>query len=249
MKEMFIQNGFDEFMSKPIDTVILNTILEKFIPKHKQKKGEEFIKNTVEQSHLHLPVIEVGGLDVAKGIRQVNGSIEYYYEILITFCEDVKERLDGISKCLDDGDLSGYTTLVHAIKSAAVNIGADKLSEMAFSLEKAGHIDDLLFIKANNAEFIKTLSLLVDDIKRALASLNTDGYDEELSEVVVFELALLKVALINMDAGEIYPTVDRLIEMKLSHKLKTVIRQISKHIMAVEYDDALAIIDSMLKSM
>jgi CheY-like chemotaxis protein len=36
-KEMFIENDFNDFLSKPIDTVKLNAILEKWIPKAKQK--------------------------------------------------------------------------------------------------------------------------------------------------------------------------------------------------------------------
>jgi len=246
MKEMFLQNGFDDFMSKPIDTIVLNTILEKFIPRIKQIRGDVYTENTVEKDWLQLPVIEIRGLDVAKGIRQVNGSIEYYYEILITFCEDVEERLKGIKKCLEDGDLSGYTTLVHAIKSAAINIGADKLSEIAYTLEKAGQTNDLQYIEVHNTEFTKMLSLLVNDIKNAFTSFSTDGNDEEQHELLVSELTLLKAALIEMDAGEIFPTLDRLIEMKLSEELKTVIRQISKNVMTVEYDDALVLIDSLI---
>jgi CheY-like chemotaxis protein len=36
-KEMFLKNGFNDFLSKPIDTIKLNTTLEKWIPKEKQK--------------------------------------------------------------------------------------------------------------------------------------------------------------------------------------------------------------------
>ena len=39
MKEMFIENGFDDFLSKPIDTKKLNLLLEQFIPKEKQLRG------------------------------------------------------------------------------------------------------------------------------------------------------------------------------------------------------------------
>ena len=38
MHEFFLENGFDDFMSKPIDVVKLNSILEKWIPKEKQLK-------------------------------------------------------------------------------------------------------------------------------------------------------------------------------------------------------------------
>jgi CheY-like chemotaxis protein len=38
-KEMFMENGFNDFLSKPIDTVKLNAALEKWIPKDKQKSA------------------------------------------------------------------------------------------------------------------------------------------------------------------------------------------------------------------
>jgi len=41
-KEMFIQNGFNDFMSKPIDADKLNEVLEKWVPKQKQKAQEIF---------------------------------------------------------------------------------------------------------------------------------------------------------------------------------------------------------------
>ncbi|MCL2042534.1 MAG: response regulator [Treponema sp.] len=37
-KEMFLENGFNDFLPKPIDTIMLNMMLEKWIPKSKQKK-------------------------------------------------------------------------------------------------------------------------------------------------------------------------------------------------------------------
>ncbi|MCL2010498.1 MAG: response regulator, partial [Synergistaceae bacterium] len=40
-REMFLQNGFDDFLSKPVDIVSLNAVLEKWLPKEKQKKLED----------------------------------------------------------------------------------------------------------------------------------------------------------------------------------------------------------------
>ena len=38
--DMFIENGFNDFLSKPIDTAELNTILEKWLPKEKQESKD-----------------------------------------------------------------------------------------------------------------------------------------------------------------------------------------------------------------
>jgi CheY-like chemotaxis protein len=40
-REMFLENSFDDFLSKPIDTVALNGLLEKWIPREKQKKYDQ----------------------------------------------------------------------------------------------------------------------------------------------------------------------------------------------------------------
>jgi len=44
MREFFLENGFDDFMHKPVDTVKLNSILEKWIPKDKQLKQNALLE-------------------------------------------------------------------------------------------------------------------------------------------------------------------------------------------------------------
>jgi CheY-like chemotaxis protein len=246
MKEMFLQNGFNDFMSKPIDTTVLNTILEKYIPKYMQTGAVEVVNPAAAKERPRLSALQIKGLDTAKGIRQIGSSAEFYNEILATFYEDGKERIIGINKCLETGDLSGYVTLVHALKSAAANIGADKMFEIAHALETAGYKKDIAFIEANNGHFIETFTQLLNDIDGALSSLSANGNGEALSEQLLSELDCLKAALTQMDAGVIYPTINRLMEMKLHNKVKTVVRQIWKHIMSMEYDEAFALIESFV---
>jgi len=41
MREFFLENGFSDFMSKPVDVLKLNAILERWIPQEKQRKPQE----------------------------------------------------------------------------------------------------------------------------------------------------------------------------------------------------------------
>jgi CheY-like chemotaxis protein len=43
-KEMFLENGFNDYLSKPIDTVKLNAVLERWIPKAKQESAGSIVK-------------------------------------------------------------------------------------------------------------------------------------------------------------------------------------------------------------
>ena len=38
MREFFLENGFNDFMSKPVDVVKLDSVLENWIPREKQIK-------------------------------------------------------------------------------------------------------------------------------------------------------------------------------------------------------------------
>ncbi len=48
IKEMFLASGFNDFLSKPIDTIKLNAVLAKWIPKEKQEKLDGIVeKNSI----------------------------------------------------------------------------------------------------------------------------------------------------------------------------------------------------------
>jgi len=166
MTEMFLSNGFNDFLSKPIDIVLLNTILEKWIPKEKRAGSADKAANTNESG---LPAIEIEGLDVKKGFHLTGGKIEYYYETLAAFYEDGLERIMEIKKCLDTGNLDLYTIHVHALKSASASIGSDKIPEAAYLLETAGKTNDLAFIEANNESFLLELKQLLNHINNTLS--------------------------------------------------------------------------------
>jgi len=58
MREFFLENGFDDFMHKPVDTVKLDSILEKWIPKDKQLKQNVLMTNHDEAPVLANPLLE-----------------------------------------------------------------------------------------------------------------------------------------------------------------------------------------------
>jgi CheY-like chemotaxis protein/nitrogen-specific signal transduction histidine kinase/HPt (histidine-containing phosphotransfer) domain-containing protein len=171
VKEIFLQNGFDDFLSKPIDTVQLNTILEKWIPNDMQTRRSARIGDdeVVSDKSPLSPGLALDGVDIAKGIRQSGGTLDFYFETLGVFYEDGTEKKSVISSCLENDDLPLYMTHAHAIKSAAASIGADMLSSMAYDLEMACHRGDIAFVRANNGGFMALLDRLLDDISRVLS--------------------------------------------------------------------------------
>jgi len=249
MQEMFLQSGFNDFLSKPIDTVKLNTVLEKWIPKDKQIDSSMKNEKAVNTNELPPVTITIEGLDTKRGIRLSGGTVEYYFETLAAFHEDGQERKNEICKCLNGNDLPLYAIHVHALKGASANIGADELSKAAYDLEMAGRRGDLTFIESNNDHFQTMLEQILDNISNVLSThgTNSDQADALETEQFKAELAKLKAVLADMDFEAINSTVDALLKLARTDNVKTAVRNISKHILLFEYEEAEALIESLLQ--
>jgi CheY-like chemotaxis protein len=138
--EMFRQNGFDDFISKPIDIRQLNAILNHYV--RKKEMSEEYAGHEVtvpENAGISPKLIEVFLRDGAKAIPV----------------------LEGLGK----DDMKLFVTTAHAMKSACANVGNAELSEIAKGLEAAGREDNTAYIEATTPGFIEKLSAFLQEIK------------------------------------------------------------------------------------
>lgn len=165
MHRMFIEEGFQDFMAKPVELSVLERVLERNIPKNKIQKVETAAEvsepetDKTESTELYLEDI-----DVKKGI-QYCGGIENYIEVLRIQCEEGRNNQDKLQNYFTERDLNNYTILVHAIKSSSKSIGADRLSQIAKSLEAAGKAQDWEYITANHQELLKEQNRILNIIE------------------------------------------------------------------------------------
>ena len=246
MKEMFLSNGFDDFMSKPIDLTKLSSVLENFIPKEKRKAYIDNRNFSTSSSSL----FNIKGLDIDKGILLTGGTPEYYLETLATYYNDGQERLTEIMDCYKEKNISMFITSVHALKSASANIGAGDLSEAAYTLEMAALQEDMKNLDASIDKFCSMLKDILENIHGALQAHSLelkskgDMIDPEELKTMLTEL---KTALENFDIDGINQSIDRLLHSKLTDVTVSAIREISKHTLVAEYDEAIKLIDTLLQ--
>jgi CheY-like chemotaxis protein len=165
-KEMFLSNGFNDFLSKPIDTVKLNTILERWIPLEKKKRTA--VKNdTVPavQEGGDGQNIDIEGLDVKKGIVMTGGKTAFYHHILVLFRKDAEDRLPLLQTVPEANALLPFITQVHALKGTSASIGATEVSALAAGLEAAGKAGDTVLIEKQLPVFAERLVRLIEGIR------------------------------------------------------------------------------------
>jgi signal transduction histidine kinase/CheY-like chemotaxis protein len=174
MKEMFLEKGFNDFLSKPIEIAKLDEMMTKWVPKEKQIKPECAVKCENRESGAS---ITISGIDTAKGMAMTGGTLEGYKKVLTSFRKDALDRLFNLAAVPAEDGLPGFTTHVHALKSAAGTIGAEKLSQEAAELEAAGKAGDISSITEKLPGFYEHLKETADGIGAALAAQTENSED------------------------------------------------------------------------
>jgi HPt (histidine-containing phosphotransfer) domain-containing protein len=246
-RDMFIENGINDFLAKPVEIQKLNAILEKWIPKEKQQRKE---KNSGQEETERETMPGIPGVDVDAGLANTGNSVAMYKKILSAFCADADSRISRIEESSQAEDLSLYTTLVHALKGASRSIGAAAFGDQAALLEDAGRSGNRALIKAETDRFLKSLSRLKNHISAALEEKPPPDFRENGNEdkagYSALNLDALKNALLAMDTGAVNDQLQSYTSLELDGAAKAFLNEIEQHILLFDYDKAVAKIDEVL---
>lgn len=160
VEEMFISEGMNGFLAKPIDSDKLCGIMQKFIPRAKQilsAEPAEPAKTAVRTG------IAVSDIDADKAAERLGGEA-IYRELLTAVCGESEVKAQRLEKMLAEGDFRNYLIEVHSLKSTAANIGAQKLSERAAEHEAAAKSGNYDFIRSDGEQLIVEYRKLIDEI-------------------------------------------------------------------------------------
>jgi len=246
MRELFIENGFNDFISKPIDVSKLDEMLDRWIPKEKR---EEKRGNRDSDPHSLLP--KIPGIDTAKGVDKTGGTAAAYMGVLSLFCKDARDRLPFLQKTQEADTMSAFITQVHALKSALASLGADEISAEAADLETAGKTADMAFIREHLPAFAQRLTELVKNIQDALEQNKPEDHDISRSLFPVPRSPLfneLAGALSSQKISEIKRILNMLDQQTQDSRVKEILEKISNQVFMADFDSALKIIDEALNA-
>jgi CheY-like chemotaxis protein len=247
MRDMFLANGFNDYLAKPIEIPKLNEIMERWIPEEKRVKHEYRPRDPATQSSF---AVEIEGIDTSRGLFMTGGTVEGYIKVLETYCQDAEKRLEILSSPPGENGLASFTIQVHALKSASASIGADEMSRMAAELEEAGKNGDVDFITKRLAAFNENLSALVEGIKMSLAESARMDEGEENTSASGFafheKISRLRNALLAENVGEADAILEELEAMPASTKTKETLAAIADLVLTSEFEAAAGVIDERI---
>jgi len=181
-KEMFMREGFDAFLAKPIEVFELERTLRKVLPKSMLTEEEQeaaVLDSDVSDAQKTGVSLSEFGIDEKTGLRYTSNDREFYEQLLIQYANDAAGKIQNADKLLTEKDYKNYEILVHAIKSSSKMIGAMELSEKALALEKAAEALDIDTINAGHAGAMELFRTVAEGIKKCMSGTETPTEEED----------------------------------------------------------------------
>ena len=210
-KQMFISEGFDGFVSKPIEIEELERTMKRVIPADLisfvseeemdadtinalNEKSENDIVDASTEIEESLDSIKDKlarlGIDIETGLMYCGGDTDLYDELILQFAEEASDKRKKLRAFYNDKDMKNYEIIIHAAKSTSKMIGAGELSDDAMKLERAAHDFDMSYIDENHLRVIDNYKKITDGILEAYGKNKADEVelpDSDSDEVMEFE--------------------------------------------------------------
>ncbi|MBR5967709.1 MAG: Hpt domain-containing protein, partial [Lachnospiraceae bacterium] len=225
-----IAAGFDDYLTKPIDSLKLEEMIAKLLPPEKIMSVSAAEEEAGESEDLNderlAPMKTIAEIDLQEGVKN-SGSVDAYLPLLKIFFESIDAKADEIEGFYNERNIKDYTIKVHALKSSARLIGATAFAETAQALETAGKDGDEAFIDEHTEQFMKSyrnfkellkcmFTASADDADKpeADADMMEGVFDEIRSSAECMDCDALEVIFEEMDNYRI-PEADRDLFAKL----------------------------------
>lgn len=166
MEKMFMEQGFADYLTKPVDGKLLEEACVKYLPAHKvmlivkADMGETDVKESEEENIVsaegvidinHVKTIE--GLDFEFALSQCMGDEDFYLDILGDYCK-LSQR-DELQSKYESEDYDSYRVLVHALKSNSRIVGFSDLGNQAEAQEMALKRQDMDYVLKNHVPLME----------------------------------------------------------------------------------------------
>jgi len=235
--EVFLENGFDGYISKPIDIRQLNSTLNKLV-------RDKYPPEVVESARQQASVI------AEKAAVKEESSIDP--ELRAIFARDAENAYARINMIFTNSfrradDVRQYVIDVHSMKSALAHIGETDLSALARKLEMAGRANEIQTLISETPAFLESLKKTIEKLKPK----DDDPIfkiSEEDKAFLAEKMLVIQNACDNYDEATADSAITELGQKKWPFFIKEQIYAISMHLLHSEFENASAAAKNYLEN-
>lgn len=240
MQAMFLVEGMNDFVAKPIELEVIVDKIKQWLPSKKIKKIESVgEKKWQRQERLNRIAegIVIPKLDVTAAMN-LAGSENLFWQILREYAKSIPRKTKLIRQRFEEKNWKNYTIEAHALKSFSKQVGAMELSELAAKMEQAGNRNDIEFILAHHEEMLQKYQAYEPILEKYLESpaevikLKED-YD---GEAALRLLESMEEAIDNLNMDAMDDVVEQLEKMTLPEEQEQYFVQIKEAVEGLDVE-------------
>ncbi len=190
-KDMFMAEGFDGFVPKPIETAELERVLKHVLPRtcytyeaeekesvaykdlellnykymdEAYSRADEELNTSLSGERKDDKYKDLRSLSVntMAGLRYCKNDRDFYDELLMEYARDRNSKAEELERLYQEGEWDEYKIRIHGVKSTSKMIGASNLFERAKLLEDAAGAHDTELLKKEHPDFMPKYIQLMD---------------------------------------------------------------------------------------
>ncbi len=255
-KEMYLSEGFNGFLSKPVVASKLEEVIKENISprlfEHAPDKGErekkEKLAKAAEEDLGELPII--GGIDWNYAMAHL-----YQKDLVIATVKDFVEMIPMHAKKLDEmygridesGEMDNYRIQVHSMKSVAATLGIIPLAGMANVLENAAREGKKDTIEKMHSILIDYWYNYGEKLREAFNIEKTEITREEYDIFsVTDQLEKLKESMEDLDIDTADPIADYLYKYNWGEEMNEKVKDLKNAVTALDSDMVAELVDEIL---
>lgn len=155
MAKMYIDEGFTDYLSKPIVAHELEKMIAAYLPKHKL----DAIEKEDEETGIYQ-------IDKKKAMEYCGNDAGIYKEMVEEYLDQGDDYRSKLELYYNERDWKNYRTAVHALKNTSLLVGAVSFSEKAKILEHAASdVNEEILLKECES-FHEEYGMLLDKIQK-----------------------------------------------------------------------------------
>jgi len=210
-REAFLENGFEDYISKPIDVRQLDAILNKLVrDKHPPEVVEAArsimgsTENYNEKQEDDLKSIsllrKVDNINVDPAMEVMGGLADVYLKTVKLTMRLLPETIAKMDEYLEKSDIPAFAIEVHGLKSVLSNIGATALGKTAAKIEKNAKEGDIEYCFESYPDFRGALIKLHEQLIEALPVQSADTKESADKSLLTKVIIDVKAAAESYDA-------------------------------------------------
>ena len=224
MEEVFLKNGFSDFISKPVDTRLLDSCLNRFV---RDKQPQEVIDAAYDGYEPNQYVGKRDDVPIKHFLRDADKCLTAVDAFMKT-------------QSFEPDALKSYILGVHSMKNLLRSIDKERLANDAGALEKAARNGEIEAIKSKTPSLLTSFHNIVNTLKSSAAEEDDEQDDEGVEDLGFLKVQLKEIqkACGNYNKMAAEGAMGALQERPCSKQTKQFLSDLSLYLLRGDYEEA-----------